>query len=220
MPKSGQRIALAFLLFLLISLWGCTPSDKNGESEVGRRPRPKIVIDPGHGGEDTGATAGGTPYEKDIVLDIALHVRRALRRRHYNVITTRKGDEFISLWKRAGIANNDHADLFVSIHANSCDRGDVSGIEIYYADDGHRLESLTAARFIQQSLVRTTLAKDRGIRSGSYAVLVRTRCPSVLVEVGYLSNAKESDLLSTGLYRKKIADGIVNGVVAYLRSRS
>jgi N-acetylmuramoyl-L-alanine amidase len=161
---------------------------------------------------------GGRP-EKELVLDITLEAERLLKKRGFGVILTRRTDKYVSLWRRAGIANDDGADLFVSIHANSCPRDSVNGFEIYYANNGSESRSLKAAKFIQRRFARATGAKDRGIRNYRYVVLTQTRCPSVLMEVGYLSNRREAKLLYDKTYRRKVARGIADGITDYLRNR-
>jgi N-acetylmuramoyl-L-alanine amidase len=196
--------------------WGCRPSDKKkipGE----KRPRATIVLDPGHGGKDAGACPNLRLLEKDVVLDIALRVERLLKQEGLRVVMTRRTDEYISLSKRAEVANVNHATLFVSIHANSTGIENASGFEIYYTDNGRESESLKAARFLQQCFLKATRAKDRGIRKYRYVVLSQARCPAVLVEVGYLSNGREAELLSRRSYRRSVAEGIARGILAYTR---
>jgi len=217
--RSGRR----HLLFLLVTLavvvqCGCLRSDK--EKAPGKRPsRAMIVLDPGHGGKDGGACPKPGLLEKDVVLDIALRVERLLKQERLRVVMTRRADEYISLWKRARIANDNHATLFVSIHANSSGREGANGFEIYYAENGRESESLKAARFLQRCFVRATRAKDRGIRKHRYVILSRASCPAVLVEVGYLSNGREAKLLSRRPYRERVAEGIAGGIIAYAKVR-
>ena len=197
---------------------GCVPSDRK-DTGAGSWSGIKIVLDPGHGGNDAGASPDGSSPEKELVLDIALRVERILAKKGVTVLLTRRADEFVSLSRRAALGNDNHPTLFVSIHANSCDSAEVSGFEIYYAADGRERESVQAANFLQQSLKKATEARDRGIRKFNYAVLARTKCPSVLIEVGYLSNSREAGLLSKSSYRKKVAEGIAEGILAYGKTR-
>lgn len=206
------------ILTAAVILGGCVPSDRK-EVGAGSWSSIKIVLDPGHGGRDVGASHDGSPAEKEIVLDIALRVEPILRRRGATVLLTRRTDDFVSLTRRASFGSDNHPTLFVSIHANSCASAEVNGFEIYYAEDGRERDSVQAANFIQQSLKRATDARDRGIRKFNYAVLARTKCPSVLIEVGYLSNPREASLLSKSSYRKKVAEGIADGILAYGKTR-
>lgn len=95
----------------------------------------RIVIDPGHGGKDPGAVGRGGIKEKDVVLDIARRLKRYLEERGIEVILTRNDDRFISLWRRAHLANKKKADLFLSIHANSSRQREARGFEVYYLSD-------------------------------------------------------------------------------------
>ncbi len=217
-----SRFAHRRLLFLTVSVvliaqWGCCRRDKG---RVSRQQLPaRIVLDPGHGGKDAGAWLKGGQPEKELVLDVALRVERLLKEKRVHVLLTRRSDEYLPLRKRAKIANDSHAHLFVSIHANSCGCGGASGFEIYYVENAVGSESLKAARFIQRCFKRATGARDRGIRKHGYLVLAEAKCPSVLVEVGYLSNAHEARLLSRHSYRGKVAEGIAKGIIAYIRRR-
>ncbi len=212
-----RRLLLLTVAVVTIAQWGCCRRDKG---RVLRRQLPaRIVLDPGHGGKDAGAWLTGGQPEKELVLDVALRVERLLKEKRPQVLLTRRTDVYLPLGKRAKIANDFDADLLVSIHANSCDRKSASGFEIYYVENAVGSESLKAARFIQQYFKRATGVRDRGIRKHRYFVLAEAKCPSVLVEVGYLSNAREARLLSRHSYRGKVAEGIAKGIIAYIKSR-
>ena len=107
-----------------------------------------LVIDPGHGGKDRGAKGINGLLEKDVVLDIALKLKKLIKKKlGYKVILTRNDDVFIPLQERTDIANNNKADIFISIHANASKRKDASGIETYYLDFAKSDRALeTAAR--------------------------------------------------------------------------
>lgn len=115
---------------------------------VSRTAKKIIVIDPGHGGKDAGARGKKGLAEKDVVLDIAIKLKKMIQKKlGYKVILTRSKDVFIPLKKRTEIANNKKADLFISIHANASERKDASGIETYYLDFAKSNRALeTAAR--------------------------------------------------------------------------
>ncbi len=106
----------------------------------------RIVIDPGHGGHDTGTIGPNGLYEKNVVLGVALKLGRLLRRRlGVRVFYTRDRDVFIPLTERTAIANRDHADLFISIHANASSDPQVSGIETYYLNFTQNPQALAVA---------------------------------------------------------------------------
>lgn len=109
------------------------------------RARPKIVLDPGHGGEDPGAQ--GLAAEKEVTLDIARRLARLLRARlDAEVVLTRAGDQTIALKERTALANAEDADLFVSIHANASDGGRLRGVETYYLDNSTDRATLRLAK--------------------------------------------------------------------------
>ncbi len=141
-------------------------------AEVPAVPRPaavlrkRIVIDPGHGGHDTGAVGPNGLYEKDVVLDIALKLKKILSESpDYEVFLTRDSDVFIPLEERTAIANSRHADLFVSVHANASPRRDARGIETYFLNWTNDEETMkVAARENQISLKKMrSIKKDRDV---------------------------------------------------------
>ena len=104
----------------------------------------RIVIDPGHGGHDPGAPAGVT--EAEIVLDVALRLEKLLQKvPGVEVILTRRTDEFVPLQERTAIANRDHADLFLSIHANASGNRQARGIETYFLNFANKAEAAAVA---------------------------------------------------------------------------
>ena len=177
----------------------------------------RVVIDAGHGGNDPGARAVTGAYESPLVLDAAMAVADGLRSRlgGGNVIVTRDGDTFIALNDRAEVANEARADAFVSIHADSCaDRG-VRGFTIYVARSASD-RSLALARAIESRMLAAGVP-GRGIREANYRVLVRTTCPAVLVELGYLSNVSEARKMSQEGYRQMLAAAICQGIIEFSR---
>jgi N-acetylmuramoyl-L-alanine amidase len=128
--------------------------------------RKRIVIDPGHGGHDTGAIGPNGLYEKDVVLDIALKLKKVLSENpDYEVFLTRDADVFIPLEERTAIANSKHADLFVSIHANASPRREARGIETYFLNWTNDEETMkVAARENQISMKKMrSLKKDKDV---------------------------------------------------------
>jgi len=188
-----------------------------------------IVIDPGHGGKDSGAVRRyrkGLIFsykirEKDINLDIAKRVKRYLKNTDTRVILTREKDKFISLKYRVGLAKKYKADIFVSIHANAAWDKKMRGIETYYPGRARnksvslRKESMKLAESIHESLIRHMRARDRGIKNAMFYVLRNAYMPAVLVEVGFISNYYEAKLLRKSSYRKKVAQVIAQGILEY-----
>ncbi len=173
-----------------------------------------VIIDPGHGGKDPGAISVRKYYEKNINLIVSKKVAAILRRQGVDVIMTRHTDEFIELNKRAAIANRHRAKFFVSIHADAHKDKNISGCSVYIARSASRASNRLARSIYKEML--TTGFESKGVRRANYRVLVRTRCPAVLIEMGYLSNYSDSGrLLNKGVQNemaKAIARGIINSM--------
>lgn len=173
----------------------------------------KIVIDAGHGGQEPGAMRAGL-YEKNITIDIAQRVKSYLQLSGYNVVMTREGDESVSLKQRTIITNDECPDAFVSIHINSSENPNITGLETYY----YTPQSKGLAKSVHTKLVNNLNSPDRGIRTARFYVIRNTVVPAILAEVGYLSNdAERNDIISEE--RKDItARAIANGIINYLKS--
>ena len=169
-----------------------------------------VVIDAGHGGKDPGATSVLGFYEKDINLSIAQKVASSLRNRGANVVMTRNSDRFVELEDRAAVANNYNAKLFVSIHADSNPDHSKQGYTVYIANSASWGSKITAQELIN-SLSATGL-RSNGVGRADYRVLVKTRCPAVLIETGYLSNSYEASILNRAGFQDKMAAAIAQGI--------
>jgi len=169
-----------------------------------------VIIDSGHGGKDPGTIGRNGAYEKSINLAVARNVAALLKQRGVNVILTRSDDTFVELDGRAEVANRSHAQLFVSIHTNSCGNKSDHGFTVYTSRSASG-----ASESLAQSIIRampiTGLASN-GLQHADYRVLVDTRCPAALVEVGYLSNSRESALLVSDGFQNRIAEAIAQGI--------
>ena len=194
-----------------------------------------IVIDPGHGGNDGGAT-GRSYKEKDLALAISLRLKRLLESKGYNVIMTRDKDVYLPLNTRASYPSKYNGDLFVSIHCNATTNNTTNGIETYiYTPTGvsstnggnptsvkkngnlHDKNNAKLGYEIQKSLNRADRT-DRGLKFAKFAVLKYNTVPSALVEVGFVSSREEEQLLASPEYQQLIATLIANGIIAYHRS--
>ncbi len=154
----------------------------------------KIVIDPGHGGHDTGAISGGLK-EKDLVLDIAIRLRKLItdNLKGIEVVMTREKDKFVALEERTAIANAQNADLFISIHANSSELKDASGVETYYLSINATKDELAVAARENastansagdlQNLLQKIVLDDKLIESRNFAQHVQRSLVSGLSEV-------------------------------------
>ncbi|GAF99834.1 unnamed protein product, partial [marine sediment metagenome] len=134
-----------------------------------------------------------------------------------NVIMTRSADEFVELNDRADLANRSRASMFISIHADSCPRSAVRGFTVYVAKSASK-EAVALGRAIERRM-SAVVAHNLGVRRADYRVLVRTVCPAVLVELGYLSNAFEARKLSQRGYRRSLSDAISQGILDYQEGR-
>lgn len=171
-----------------------------------------IVIDAGHGGSDVGSISISGRYEKNFTLQTAYALKEKLTMFGANVVLTRGYDRYIRLDSRATLANYHVADAFISIHYNSFpDLSNVSGIDTYYYDDHDQ----ALAQSIQQEVISETYANDRGINFGDFQVLRQNFQPAVLLELGFISNDKEEQLLLTSKYQEKVVNGIINGLSKY-----
>lgn len=171
-----------------------------------------IIIDAGHGGRDVGAIGVTETYEKNFAYLTAHELEQELQYLGADVFLTREEDEFISLSSRATYSNFLDTDAFISIHYNSVpELPGVSGIEsFYYSEQDENL-----AKYIQQGIIRETDESDRGVAMGDFQVLRMNLKPSVLLELGFISNPEREALLQTNAYQKKLVTGIVEGLRKY-----
>lgn len=172
----------------------------------------KICIDAGHGGKDCGAV-NGKNYESIASLSIALKLGALLEKKGYNVVYTRKKDEYLTLAERCNISNKANADAFISIHLNSATNKEATGIETWkYKGCGSTTSKLASS--IQENLIKETNAKDRGVKVTSlFYVLKKTKAPAALVECGFISNDSECKKLFDANYQNKLATAICNGII-------
>jgi len=176
-----------------------------------------IVVDPGHGGPDVGATRNGI-YEKDITLEISKYLGGILQQMGYSVIYTRTSDIDLDLEPRVQIAENARADAFVSVHVNSLDvnASSVSGVETYHARGSTVGQEL--ARYVHSQIIASTGASDRNIRGAGFYVIAKTSMPAILVETGYITNPAESSNLTSPNYQRRMAEAIAKGVDQFFKS--
>ncbi len=173
-----------------------------------------IAIDPGHGGVDSGCV-GKKAEEKDINLQIARELEKALIQKGYRVLLLREKDEFQDKMDRVEIANSYQADVYVSIHQNTYEGKDktVGGIETWYDGTDASRDNQRLALLVHRETVKSTGARGRGvIDSTDLYVASKTLMPACLIETGFLSNPQEEKLLASADYQKKLAEGIAQGI--------
>ena len=194
-----------------------------------------VVLDPGHGGQDSGAMCGGV-LEKDLTLDVAHRVDRLLEAEGIATIMTRLGDTYVSPADRAAFANRVSNCIFISIHFNEDNRPVSSGVETYYAahqmtpgsfgtswlpflsgalSELPNVESQSLAGFIQEALVARTQAFDRGTKANQFFVIANVTSPAVLIEGGFLTNKEDISRLASEDYREQIAAAVSDGILRY-----
>jgi N-acetylmuramoyl-L-alanine amidase len=171
-----------------------------------------IVVDAGHGGKDHGAIREGI-REKDLNLNVALKLRDELQSRGYTVFMTRSEDEFLSLKEITEEAASYKPDIFISVHHNSSTNAAIYGLETYY----YHGFSLNLAKDIHANLASSLPVVDRGVRQAKFYVINHTSVPSVLLELGYVSNATEREAIANSWRQKQEAKAIADGVDAYLK---
>lgn len=192
-----------------------------------------VVLDPGHGGQDSGAMCG-TILEKDLTLDIAQRVNRLLQAQGLATLMTRLGDSYVSLQDRVAVTNRARDCIFVSIHFNESKKV-VSGVETYYAEhqaapaprlvawipffqgpaaESPTLASQSLAGFVQEAMVARTQAPNRGTKPEQFFVIANVAAPAVLVEAGFL-NKEEVAKLESNDYRDQMAAAISEGILRY-----
>jgi N-acetylmuramoyl-L-alanine amidase len=255
---SVKHSGLIFIVLLMISVMSFrSPDPFQQHSKVTR-----IVIDAGHGGHDPGAV-GKKSKEKDIVLEVALLTGKMITTfcPGVEVIYTRDTDVFVELYKRAKIANDNKADLFISIHCNASPKSEPKGTEVYVMGLDKSEQNLEIAKkenasilleedyeakyegidpnsseayiafsifqhaFLDQSLLMATKTMaaftthlgltSRGIKQAPFLVLWRTTMPSILIEIGFISNPTEEEFLMKDDNKKKVAYSIYKAFVLY-----
>ncbi|AOQ24726.1 hypothetical protein MTAT_04750 [Moorella thermoacetica] len=181
----------------------------------------RVVVDPGHGGYDSGAVGPSGLRESDVTLAVCLQLRDILVAQGIEVFLTRDGDYVpggvneinADLAARCRLANEQRADYFISVHCNSASAA-AHGTETYCYLFGGQGEQL--ARAVQSSLIKDLGLTDRGVRSANYYVLRKTNMPAILTELAFISNPIEERMLADPKYQAVCARAIAKGIFNYL----
>lgn len=213
----------------------------------------RVVIDPGHGGQDPGAKQD-TLVEAELVLDVALRLEQLLLKDGIEVILTRRSNVYVALEERPAIAAREAADLYLSIHANASSDRRVRGVETYVLNFARNAQSAAVAarentgssrtmtslpdivktialnnkidesrdlaRQVQAALVDklskvNASVRNLGVKEAPFAVLVGAEMPSILAEIGFITNKQDAALVKTAVYRQKIAEALAAGITRY-----
>ncbi|MBN9307836.1 N-acetylmuramoyl-L-alanine amidase [Devosia sp.] len=235
-----------------------TPSTDPGTHAPAAETRPLVVIDPGHGGIDNGASAPNGVHEKDITLAFALQLQKVLiDSGRFDVALTREDDTYLTLNERVDLARQNKADLFISLHADSFQQADIRGASVYTRDenatdvldkvlaDGEnrydivagfavpqatpavmdilvdlmrretRKSSYLAAEALIHQLEPSVTLRRFPVRQADFFVLQAPDVPSILVELGFLSNAADIANLQKSDWRDRVVDGLARGIADY-----
>ena len=173
-----------------------------------------VMIDPGHGGGDVGATRNKI-YEKDITLDMSKRVEKILKKKGYIVEMTRYDDRTVSLQERVDMSELFNPDIFVSIHVNSSNSETPSGLETHY----YKENSIYLAKCIHAAMLNNINSNDRGLFKSKFYVINHTTAPAVLVETGFISNPSERAQIVTESRKNATAKAIAEGIDEYFKQQ-
>jgi N-acetylmuramoyl-L-alanine amidase len=230
------------LLKTIVPLMGLPPAGL-GPGAAGSSPRsgalPVIVLDPGHGGEDSGTkSVGANRYEKEFTLDWARRLGLLLTTAGWQVFFTRTNDTEVSLSNRVLFAQSCKAELFVSLHFNSAaSDGNEAGLETYcltpsgmpstvtrgfgdepgsvFPNNAFDAQNLQLAYCVHRELLQVNGHRDRGVRRARFLSVLRgQQRPAILVEGGYLSNRREAHLIADPAYRQRLAEAVARALPA------
>jgi N-acetylmuramoyl-L-alanine amidase len=208
-----------------------------------RRPVRGVIIDPGHGGSDCGATGLNGAHEKNYALDTALRLERILRAAGVRTVMTRRSDVFVELHERTRFARNFEGHIFVSVHYNYGYNRDARGVETFamaprgvastaagefpsrsdhikQVGNEHDAHNILLAHQVHRQVVRLFPGDpeaDRGLKRARFVVLRTNSLPAILVEGGFLTNRMDLRLVDNPVYRQRLAQAVANGVLNYIR---
>ena len=175
----------------------------------------KWYLDFGHGGKDSGAVSANQTKESNIVLKIGMLVINNLEKNNEKVITTREKDLYYSLDYRTSKANKENCNYFVSLHMNSSTNKSAKGVEMWVYDEKSKVYNL--AKNICTNLSKDINTPNRGVKvSKNFYVLRKTKMPSLLIEIDFISNSTVENSLKDGTYIKDIANSISNSLLAFV----
>ena len=191
-----------------------TFSDNGGNGQI-------VVLDPGHGGSDWGAIGPTGVSEKSVSLAVSLKAQKLLTNAGYRVVMTRTTDVDVAapgvpdaaeLQARVNKAPSNAA-LFISVHCNAFSNSGANGVETYHAPNAVKGERL--ARLLNEELVKFGGLNNRGVKAARFYVMTHSQCPASLIELGFITNPREEQLLASSDYQQKLAQAITNAVNRY-----
>ena len=175
----------------------------------------KWYLDFGHGGKDSGAVSANKTKESNIVLKIGMLVKNNLEKAGEEVVTTREKDLYYSLDYRTSKANKENCDYFISLHMNSSTNKSAKGVEVWVYDEKSKVYNL--AKNICTNLSKDINTPNRGVKvSKNFYVLRKTKMPSLLIEIDFISNSTVENSLKDATYIKTIANSISNSLLTFV----
>ncbi|ODV57599.1 N-acetylmuramoyl-L-alanine amidase [Lysinibacillus fusiformis] len=179
-----------------------------------------IILDPGHGGKDPG-TVKGSVSEKSITLKVSTQVKQLLENAGAKVYMTRTGDTYPSLQDRVDFTQANYGEIFVSVHVNSAANTSAQGTETYYAISTGDMyqEDIDLATFVNNQIVSNLNMKNRGVKQEQYYVIRNMVIPSILVELGFLTNTEDHNKMTNDQYVNLFAESIYSGILQYYKKQ-
>ena len=176
-----------------------------------------VVIDVGHGGKDPGAISRiESAKEKDIVLQISNKIKSQLEKKGIKTLLTREDDHFISLKDRIILVENSKARLVISVHINNSNDLTKNGYMTFYQNNNH--ESMKLDNYLHDELNQLNLFQDNGGQSGQFYMLTEPSIPSIMLEIGHLSNPDDFTKIKNINNQEKIAASISQAIKRYLQN--
>lgn len=180
----------------------------------------KVLIDPGHGGNDVGANRDGV-FEKNITLSVCNKLKKLAADDEFDLYFTREDDTYVSVEERSAFANATNPNLYVSVHINWYDESDVSGTSVLYntLKGNDKGSSYWLADILDREVVKELGTVDKGPMEGDSIYVVRyTNAPAALIELGFMTNDNDLSILNSEEGQEKAAKGIYNGIKEALKT--
>lgn len=210
-PKENKPARLVVELYDVNAFYGDTVENLEGKT---------IVIDPGHGGTDNGASGPSGITEKEITLDVSQKLRDILTASGAKVVMTRETDRDVygpdatdtqELQARVDVGEyTPGTDIFVSVHCNAFSNPAAHGMETYYYDGSYRGRQL--ATYINEELEKSGGLFNRGVKTANFYVIKHSSMPATLLELAFITNYEEESLLMDEQYQQKLAHAIARGI--------
>jgi N-acetylmuramoyl-L-alanine amidase len=204
----GRKHHRGLLLFILAGasfVSGCA------QRNIQRTTFRTVIVDPGHGGHDPGASPRGVVPEKVWTLQVGLRLQKRLLQGGFYPVLTRTTDAFIPLDTRVAMSNRQESAVFVSVHFNSSWKRYIEGIETYY----YTQRSADLAKFVHASILQIPGVANRGVHIAAFHVIRTNAYPAILIEGGFLTNSVEARRIASPEYLDALTERIYQGIVAF-----